>query len=121
MVVLEAQACGLPAIVSDVGGPKEIIQNGHTGFIAKAGSVEDWVAAIENIIQLKRQYSHLYQELRSNAQLRVRVNFEWSRVLKSIFETSAPRDESCPINDSNSDFSFLPHTGIVGFDALVLQ
>jgi len=34
-VVLEAQASGVPAIVTDQGGPKFIIQDGKTGFVAK--------------------------------------------------------------------------------------
>jgi glycosyltransferase involved in cell wall biosynthesis len=33
-VVLEAQASGVPAIVSDQGGPKFIIRDGKTGFVA---------------------------------------------------------------------------------------
>jgi glycosyltransferase involved in cell wall biosynthesis len=32
-VVLEAQACGLPVLVSDAGGPRENICPGRTGFI----------------------------------------------------------------------------------------
>ena len=32
-VVMEAQACGLPAIVSNEGGPKEIVADGVTGLV----------------------------------------------------------------------------------------
>ena len=35
-VILEAQACGLPVIVSDVGGPRELVENGVNGFVTKA-------------------------------------------------------------------------------------
>jgi glycosyltransferase involved in cell wall biosynthesis len=35
-VVLEAQACGIPVIVSDEGGPKELMVPGETGFVVKA-------------------------------------------------------------------------------------
>jgi glycosyltransferase involved in cell wall biosynthesis len=35
-VVLEAQASGLPVIVSDEGGPKELMRDGVTGFVVKA-------------------------------------------------------------------------------------
>ncbi|WP_022663251.1 glycosyltransferase [Paucidesulfovibrio longus] len=37
-VVLEAQASGLPAIVSDMGGPQENIKPDQTGLIAEAGN-----------------------------------------------------------------------------------
>ncbi len=35
-VVLEAQASGIPVIVSDEGGPKELMSPGRTGFVVKA-------------------------------------------------------------------------------------
>jgi glycosyltransferase involved in cell wall biosynthesis len=35
-VVLEAQASGIPVIVSDEGGPKELIVPGETGFVVRA-------------------------------------------------------------------------------------
>jgi len=34
-VVLEAQAAGLPVIVSDVGGPAELVQHGNTGLVVR--------------------------------------------------------------------------------------
>ncbi len=39
-VVLEAQASGLPVIVSDEGGPKELMYDGETGLVTRAGSKE---------------------------------------------------------------------------------
>ncbi|MGE3520951.1 MAG: glycosyltransferase, partial [Vicinamibacterales bacterium] len=41
-VVLEAQASGLPVLVSDEGGPKEYIRPGESGFVcASAGDLCD--------------------------------------------------------------------------------
>lgn len=37
-VVLEAQACGLPVLVSTQGGPRENMLDGQTGFVCEAGS-----------------------------------------------------------------------------------
>ena len=45
-VVLEAQASGLPVIVSDEGGPRELMIDGETGVMFRAGSTSDLVAAI---------------------------------------------------------------------------
>ncbi|MCX7823692.1 MAG: glycosyltransferase [Syntrophobacterales bacterium] len=50
-VVLEAQASGLPVIVTDQGGPKENIIPGETGLIFKAGDVFDLVRAIKELIR----------------------------------------------------------------------
>ena len=45
-VVLEAQASGLPVIVSDQGGPKELMTDGETGVIVRAGSRDDLLDSI---------------------------------------------------------------------------
>lgn len=45
-VVLEAQASGLPVIVSDEGGPKELMTDGETGIVVRAGSGEDLLDGI---------------------------------------------------------------------------
>jgi glycosyltransferase involved in cell wall biosynthesis len=40
LVVPEAMACGVPAIVSDMVGAKELIEEGHNGFIVPSGNSE---------------------------------------------------------------------------------
>jgi len=45
-VVLEAQASGLGVIVSDEGGPRELIAEGETGLVFRAGNRADLVSAI---------------------------------------------------------------------------
>lgn len=50
-VVLEAQASGLPVIVSDSGGPRELVVNGSTGLVVKSGSKEALVDAMKSLIQ----------------------------------------------------------------------
>lgn len=48
-VVMEAQASGLPVIVSDRGGPREVVQNGRTGLVIEGGSVSAWSDAITTL------------------------------------------------------------------------
>jgi glycosyltransferase involved in cell wall biosynthesis len=45
-VVLEAQASGLPVIVSDEGGPRELMIDGETGAVFQAGSTAGLVSTI---------------------------------------------------------------------------
>ncbi len=45
-VILEAQACGLPVIVSDSGGPKELVLDKVNGLITHSRDVEDLAQAI---------------------------------------------------------------------------
>jgi glycosyltransferase involved in cell wall biosynthesis len=50
-VIIEAQAAGLPVIVSDVGGPRELVNDGVNGIITKARDVTDFTAAIRRLVQ----------------------------------------------------------------------
>jgi glycosyltransferase involved in cell wall biosynthesis len=49
-VVLEAMASGVPVIVSDKGGPREIVQHGRTGFVTKARNAAEVVEGVERLI-----------------------------------------------------------------------
>jgi glycosyltransferase involved in cell wall biosynthesis len=40
MVVPEAMACGIPVIVSDMVGAKQIVEEGRNGFIVPVGNVD---------------------------------------------------------------------------------
>jgi len=48
-VVLEAQASGLPVVVSDQGGPCELMIDGETGVVFQAGSKSSLTAAIRSL------------------------------------------------------------------------
>jgi len=49
-VILEAQACGLPVVVSDSGGPKELVQDTANGLITKSHDEEDFSRAIRALV-----------------------------------------------------------------------
>ena len=50
-VVLEAQASGLPVIVSDLGGPCENMQPGQTGFKVKSNELSPLIRAMQQLAQ----------------------------------------------------------------------
>lgn len=50
-VVLEAQASGIPVIVSNQGGPQENMHPGQSGLVVTENSVEAWVEAIEILLE----------------------------------------------------------------------
>ena len=89
-VVLEAHACGLPAIVSDAGGPQEIVVHGKTGFVARAGDALDWEGRIEQVLDMITDAPQLYRKMREDARLHVLENYDWEEAPDSIFEPTIP-------------------------------
>lgn len=49
-VVMESQASGLPVLVSDVGGPKEVVDDGRTGFVLPADNPQLWADHIVSLV-----------------------------------------------------------------------
>ncbi|MFO0830533.1 MAG: glycosyltransferase family 1 protein [Phycisphaerales bacterium] len=45
-VVMESQASGMPVLVTDQGGPKEVVRNGETGFVLPAHDERAWASRI---------------------------------------------------------------------------
>jgi glycosyltransferase involved in cell wall biosynthesis len=86
MVVLEAQACGLPAIVTDIGGPQEIIKENETGYIVSTNNADKWEETICSIIDLKKTNLDKYIEMRQKSRAHILNNFNWEMVLSAMFE-----------------------------------
>ncbi len=79
-VVLEAQASGLPAIVSDMGGPRELVRNGETGFVTRSFDVEDFAAAAGKLISNEA----LRTEMRGKARAAV-ADRDWSAAFEKFW------------------------------------
>jgi glycosyltransferase involved in cell wall biosynthesis len=86
MVVLEAQACGLPAVVSDRGGPKEIIEDHRTGLVAQSGSIDSWVEKIVFLRNMWQTNPRRFARMREEARRRIRQSFSWESVIKEMFD-----------------------------------
>lgn len=79
MSVLEAQACGLPCIVSDKGGPQEIIKDGLTGKVVENNSIENWIKSIEEMILLIKDPTQLKSiKSESISNIKERYSFDLS-------------------------------------------
>jgi glycosyltransferase involved in cell wall biosynthesis len=49
-VVMEAQASGLPALVTNVGGPQEVVRHQTTGLVIPPDHPQGWVDAIVDLV-----------------------------------------------------------------------
>jgi glycosyltransferase involved in cell wall biosynthesis len=64
-VIIEAQASGVPVIVSDSGGPKELVENNRNGLITKSHDLEDLTRAIRELVadpERRKQMGSLARE-----------------------------------------------------------
>lgn len=84
MVVLEAQACGLPALVTASGGPKEIIQPGITGDVIHNDNVNDWLAVIYQYQRLQQTQPKEWQALCNACADHVHKQNDWQPVFDAV-------------------------------------
>lgn len=50
-VVMEAQSAGLPVIVTDQGGPSEVVDKGLTGYVLPADDAPQWIGTMASLIR----------------------------------------------------------------------
>ena len=74
--VLEAGAAGLPIVATDVGGTREIIEDGKSGFLIPPG---DSQALREKLCQLIKN-EQLREDFGRNIQQFIKKNFDWDEI-----------------------------------------
>jgi glycosyltransferase involved in cell wall biosynthesis len=62
--ILEAMACGLPVVASDIGGCRELVRVGECGLLAPPGSPEGFVAACRSLLEDSTQREAMGKEAR---------------------------------------------------------
>ncbi len=86
MSVLEAQLCGLPAIVSNKGGPKEIILDQQTGFVCSTENMDSWINTIHFLLKEKNTFPDQWAFRKQLSRDHVIQNRDWKYVLPKILD-----------------------------------
>lgn len=84
MVILESLACGLPALVSNHGGPKEILEDGSSGFVVPDQKVHTWHRYLSDAVNMIHQDPDSYSAMRKKARQRVINSADWDAILDDI-------------------------------------
>jgi glycosyltransferase involved in cell wall biosynthesis len=82
-VVIEAQASGLPVIVSDLGGPKELVEDGVNGLVTKAHDVEDVARAITLLASDQKMRARMAEKARQSV-----VDRSWPGAFQKFWHTT---------------------------------
>jgi glycosyltransferase involved in cell wall biosynthesis len=85
LAVLEAQACGVPALVSDCGGPQEIVMHNVTGAVLPVDSPARWVAHLATLIRTLQDSPAAHLALRAEARQRALTHGSWQTALEKLF------------------------------------
>lgn len=88
IVALEAMAAGVPVIVSDTGGLRDIIEHGIDGYLAPPGNAEMLGYYVSELIRHPELAQHFSKRARRN----VFVKFNWQQI---AVETLGGYAEAC--------------------------
>ena len=79
--MVEAQASGLPAVVYDIGGPRECIRPGETGFAVAFGDEKKFFEKLELLVDdaaLRRRMGRAAREFATT--------LSWRAVLQGVLD-----------------------------------
>ena len=100
-VVLEAQASGVPVVISGDGGPRENMVAGVTGLVCHSGDANVWANAVVGLLRYRSRQQEMARGAREYALTR-----SWSEALQPLYRayrdvrdarTSEPASDVLPL------------------------
>ena len=82
IVALEAIASGRPVVASNIGGLREIIDNGSEGFLVNPNSPKELADKIIMLLQDKK----LYKRMTLQARVKAERTYSWDKVIHNIID-----------------------------------
>ncbi len=83
-VILEAQAAGLPCVVSDQGGPRELVTDGADGFVTRGGDLAELCEAVRRLCVDRNMRRRMGAAARKRVEDR-----SWPHAARRFWEISA--------------------------------
>jgi hypothetical protein len=99
MAVLEAQVCGLPAVVAAAGGPPEIIQHGRSGYALPVDDPAMWTQTLARLLDNRRRHPEEYARWRTEIETAFLPAQDWAVLLDDIMGPCASAGEAAPAEE----------------------
>lgn len=80
LVLLDAMACGTPCLVSDRGGPQEVVEDGRTGLVLPYGDGPAWRDAVLRLLRDDARRREMGRAAREH----VLADCTWSRTVDRV-------------------------------------
>jgi glycosyltransferase involved in cell wall biosynthesis len=96
IATLEAMACGVPCLVTDLAGPKRLAGNGEFAHVVRAGSVDDLADGLERLLSDAARRTDLAEAGRRRA-----LECRRDRLLEALLARMKGAPSSPPHNQGN--------------------
>jgi phosphatidylinositol alpha 1,6-mannosyltransferase len=100
-VVLEALASGVPAVVANQGGPRYIVSENQTGFVARDDA--EFVACVRRLAEQPEQVQAMRVAARAHA-----MTASWDSVFESVYAAYERTLKKCVVGGKK--MRMRPHT-----------
>lgn len=84
VALMEAMACGVPVVCSRIRGNTDLVKNGENGYLVSADQPEEYIQAIEKLLQIWKNTEEVRQ-MRKNNRARIK-QYSLQTVLKQYRE-----------------------------------
>jgi glycosyltransferase involved in cell wall biosynthesis len=91
--LMEALACGLPCLVSDIPGNKEWISEGENGWLFRDGDVNDLAEKIYHAIKSRRSFRRIGESARKTAEQKADWTKNFGKLLEAYDKVMALRGQ----------------------------
>jgi len=82
--IIEAMMLGKPVLATDIGGPAETIQDGKTGWLSPAATVEEFRSTLQRVLSMRDLWPQMGTQAMNLAQQRFTRQAQFERYKRAI-------------------------------------